>query len=80
MCFDVSYTRKSCNGCEEFPRVVGTGGVRSRLTKKLFYGDELAAVLDLQGFERYVNPFNGGRRVDMITREMWYKSSRRGGQ
>ena len=80
MCFDVSYIRKSCNGCEEFPRVVGTGGVRSRLTKGSFHRDELAADLDSQGFEWYVNPSNGGRRVDMITREMWYKSSRRGGQ
>jgi len=36
MCFDVSYWRKSCNGCEEFLRVVGTGGVRSRLREGHF--------------------------------------------
>jgi hypothetical protein len=71
MCFDVPYMRKSCNGCEEFPRVVGTGGVRSGLTKRLFHGDELATVLDSQSFEKYINPSYGGRRVDIITGEMW---------
>lgn len=80
MCFDVSYLRKSCNGCKEFLRVIGTGGTRSRLIERSFRCNELSVVYNPQGFEGYIHPSNGSRRVDMVTREVRYKSSRRGGE
>ena len=45
MCFDASYRRKSCNGCKELFRVVGTGGMRSKLTGKSLVCSELSAFI-----------------------------------
>lgn len=78
MCFDVSYLKKSCSGCEEFLTIVGTGGVRSRLTAQSVYRGKLSKIHDPQGFERYVNPSNGDRRVNVVTGEVWYESPGRG--
>ena len=58
--------------------IVGTGGVRSRLAGGSFYRSKLTIVYDPQCFERDINPFNGSRRVDMVTRKVWDESSRRG--
>lgn len=58
--------------------MVGIGGVRSRLTERSFHCNGLSSVRRSQGFERYVNPSNGGRGVDVITGQVWYKPSRRG--
>lgn len=75
MCFDVSYLRNSCKGYDEFLRVVGTGGMRSRLTGRSPHRDGIRTTYNSQGLERYVDPSNGSRRIDMVMREMWYKSS-----
>lgn len=80
ICLDVSYLKKSCSGFEEFLTIVGIGGVRSRLTGRSFSGSKLSIVNDPQGFERYIDPSNGSRRVDMVTRKVWYETSRRGGE
>ena len=58
--------------------IVGIGGVRSRLTGRLFYYSKLSIVRDAQGFERDVDPSDCGSRIYMVTREVRYKSSGRG--
>ena len=80
MCFDVSYLKRSCRGYKESLIIVGIGGVRSRLTGRSFHRDKQSVVHDPQGFERDINPSNSNRRVNMVTREVWYKSPGRGGE
>lgn len=76
----MSYLRKSCNGCEEFLRIIGTGGTRSRLAERSVHHDELSTACNPQTFEGYIHPSDGSRRIDMVTGEVWYKSSRRGSE
>lgn len=80
MCFDASYLKKSCRGYEEFLIIVGIGGVRSRLTGRSFHRDKQPIVYDPQGFKRDIDPSNSSRRVNMVTREVWYKPPGRGGK
>jgi len=76
----MSYLRKSCNGCEEFLRIIGTGGTRSRLTERSVHHDELSTVRNIQAFEGYVHPSDGSRRIDVVTGEVWYKPPGRGSE
>ena len=52
--------------------------MRSRLTGRSVYRGKLPKIHDPQGFERYVNPSNGGRRVDVVRGEVRYESPGRG--
>jgi hypothetical protein len=78
MCFDASYLKKSCNGCGELLMIVRIGGVRSRLTRRSFHRNKLSFIRNAQGLKRDIDPSNSSRGVDMITGEVWDKSSRRG--
>lgn len=80
MCFDASYLKKSCRGYEEFLMIVGIGGVRSKLNRRSFRRDKQPVAHDPQGFERDINPSNSSRRVNMVTREVWYEPPGRGGE
>ena len=54
--------------------------MRSRLTERSAHPDKLSIVRNSQSFERYVHPSNGSSRIDVVTREVGYKSSRRGSE